>query len=39
MMEPGAKYVTGKSRPGGSPFEMDKSFIGLVQLGAIMRGI
>lgn len=34
MMEPGAKYVTGKPRPGGSYWGLDKSFAGLVQLGA-----
>jgi len=34
LMEPGAKYVTGKPRPGPGPWVLDKSFTGLVQFGA-----
>jgi D-amino peptidase len=33
LMEPGAKYITGKSLPSPLP-ELDKSFAGLIQLGA-----
>lgn len=34
MMEPGAKYVTGKPKPGVGLWGLDKSFVGLVQIGA-----
>jgi D-amino peptidase len=34
MMEPGAKYITGKPRPGNSLWGLDKSFAGMVQFGA-----
>jgi D-amino peptidase len=34
LMEPGAKYVTGKPKPGVGLWGLDKSFAGLVQFGA-----
>lgn len=34
MMEPGAKYVTGKPKPGIGIWGLDSSFAGLVQFGA-----
>jgi D-amino peptidase len=34
MMEPGAKYITGKPRPGSGLWGLDRSFAGLVQFGA-----
>ncbi len=34
LMEPGAKYVTGKPKPGVGLWGLDKSFSGLVQFGA-----
>lgn len=34
MMEPGAKYITGKPRPGSAFWGLDKSFAGIVQLAA-----
>ena len=33
LMEPGAKYVTGKPRPGSWLWGLDKSFAGVVQFG------
>ncbi len=33
LMEPGAKYVTGKPRPEGNRWSLDKSFSGLVMFG------
>lgn len=33
LMEPGAKYVTGKPKPGVGLWGLDKSFAGLVQFG------
>src|SRR5665647_2166341 len=33
LMEPGAKYVTGKPRPDGNQWSLDKSFSGLVMFG------
>ena len=33
LMEPGAKYVTGKPRPDGNRWSLDKSFSGLVMFG------
>ena len=39
MMEPGAKYITGKPRPGNVLWGLDKTFSGLVQFGAhAMKG-
>jgi D-amino peptidase len=39
MMEPGAKYITGKPRPGNVLWGLDKTFAGLVQFGAhAMKG-
>jgi len=34
LMEPGAKYITGKPRPGPPLYGLDDSFAGLIQLGA-----
>lgn len=34
LMEPGARYITGKPRPGGYLWGLDDSFDGLVQFGA-----
>jgi D-amino peptidase len=34
MMEPGAKYITGRPRPGAGLWGLDKSFAGMVQFGA-----
>jgi D-amino peptidase len=34
MMEPGAKYITGKPKPGNVLWGLDKTFSGLVQFGA-----
>jgi D-amino peptidase len=34
LMEPGAKYITGKPRPGAGLWGLDKSFAGMVQFGA-----
>lgn len=33
LMEPGARYITGKPRPGGYLWGLDESFDGLVQFG------
>jgi D-amino peptidase len=33
LMEPGAKYITGKPRPGGKDWSLDKSFSGIVMFG------
>jgi D-amino peptidase len=33
LMEPGAKYVTGKPKPDGNRWSLDKSFSGLVMFG------
>ena len=33
LMEPGAKYVTGKPRPDGNRWSLDKSYSGLVMFG------
>ncbi len=39
LMEPGAKYITGKPRPGNVLWGLDKTFAGLVQFGAhAMKG-
>jgi D-amino peptidase len=34
MMEPGARYITGKPRPGSGLWGLDGSFAGIVQFGA-----
>ncbi len=39
MMEPGARYITGRPRPGNVLWGLDKTFSGLVQFGAhAMKG-
>jgi D-amino peptidase len=39
LMEPGAKYITGRPRPGSGLWGLDKSFAGFVQFGAhAMKG-
>ena len=39
LMEPGAKYITGRPRPGSGLWGLDKSFAGIVQFGAhAMKG-